>query len=431
MVTLLFVAGVLALCLFTGSMLGPMLASIGFTVIFFEFGGNTSIIANAIWNVFSSETLVAVPMFILLGELLSQSGLAQRIYGALSPTFERLPGKLLQSNVGTCTAFSAISGSSMATAAAVGAIAFRELEGRGYDRRPLIGSIAGAGALGMLIPPSVMMVIYGSLMNVSIGSLFLGGILPGLMMAAIFMIYIGISTRLSPWTVPAGGTLVSARAAFMAMLQAWPFLVLVFAILGTIFLGLATATESAALGVATVMILAALYRELSVKTVWRALRATAVTFGSLMLIIVSSIILTQATAITGMPEAVARFVAQSGIPGWALLILVYLLYFALGCVLDGLGMLLITLPIIFPLVIGLGYDPVWFGIVLVMLMEIGMLTPPLGFNLFVLMAIARGTLGEVARACVPYWVLFLGGLALVTLVPDIVLFLPRLFAGDS
>lgn len=428
MLTVLSIAVVLALCLLSGSMLGPMIALIGFTVLFYEFGGNTSIIANAIWNLFSSATLIAVPVFVLLGEVLGQTGLARRIYGALSPGFERLPGKLLQTNIGTCTAFSAISGSSMATAAAVGSIAFHELEGRGYDRRAIIGSIAGGGTLGMMIPPSIVMIIYGSLTDVSIGSLFLGGILPGLMIAAIFMVYIGTLTRLRPMTVPAGGAVVPPMKAFVASLQAWPFAILVFAILGTIILGLATPTESAALGVATALILAALYRELSWRKVWRALRGTAVTFSTLMLIIVSSIVLFQATAITGLPELLVRLVAESGLPGWTVLVLMYLLYLVLGMVVDGFGMLLITLPIVFPLVVGLGYDPVWFGIVIVMLIEISLLTPPLGFNLFVMMAISRGrvTLGEAARACFPYWLLLLVALALITVIPDIVLYLPGL-----
>jgi tripartite ATP-independent transporter DctM subunit len=409
-------------------MLGPLIALIGFTVLFFEFGGNTSIIANAIWNLFSSSSLVAVPVFVLLGELLGQTGLAQRIYGALSPGFERLPGKLLQTNIGTCTAFSAICASSMATAAAVGSIAFHELERRGYERRAIIGSIAGGGTLGMMIPPSIVMIIYGSLTDTSVGNLYLGGIVPGLMIAALFMIYIGIMTRFHPEAVPVGGARVPRLAAFVASLQAWPFVILVFAILGTIVLGLATPTESAALGVATALILAALYRELDLKKVWRALHGTAVTFSTLMLIIVSSIVLFQATTITGAPEALAQVVVESGLPGWAVLILVYALYFALGCVLDGFGMLLITLPIVFPLIIALGYDPVWFGIVIVMVIEISLLTPPVGFNLFVMMAISRGkvTLGEAARACIPYWMLLLVALALITVLPDIVLFLPRL-----
>ena len=419
----------LALCLVTGNLLGTTIGLFGLTILYLEFDGNFSVIGNAVWNVVNSFTLTAIPVFILLGAILEQSGLAQRIYGAISPLFERLPGKLLQSNIGTATIFSAISGSSTATTAVVGSVAYKQLERLGYNRRAVVGSLGAGGTLGILIPPSLALIIYGSWMGVSIGQLFMAGILPGLMLSSIFMIYIGITAKLNPSLVPHSREVMPILAALRTSAQAWPFLFLVFAVLGTIFLGLATPTEAAALGVATAILLALLYRELSLAKLWRALRATVVTFSTLVLILVGAVILGQAIALTGLPKKMILLVSESGLSSSMILTLVYAAYVVLGCFIGPLEMMLITLPLTFPLVTGLGYDPVWFGIVLVIVSEIGLLTPPLGVNLFVMIAVTGGkvTLGEAALACLPYWLLMLGMLALITLAPQIVLFLPRFF----
>lgn len=428
MTALLAIGGIILFALLTGSLLATTIAAVGFSVLYFAFDAKFAVMGSAVWNVVNSFTLTAVPVFILLGEILSQTGIARRIYAAISPTFERLPGKLLQSNIGTCTVFSAISGSSMATAAAIGAIAYDELQGRGYARSAVVGSIAAGGTLGILIPPSLALIIYGAWQNVSVGSLFIAGVVPGLAVAGLFMLYIGVHARLRPDAVPAGGEVVPIARALIMSAQAWPFVILVFAILGTIFLGLATPTESAALGVATAIILAACYRTLTLGGLWRALSSTVLTFAALMLVITGSVILAQAVALTGVPQTMIGFISAQGWPDEVVLMLIYGLYLALGCVLGGIEMLLITLPFTFPLVMSMGYDPVWFGIVVVLLIEIGQITPPLGINLFVMLAVTRGrvTLGEVAIACLPYWFLLLAAVALITLAPQIVLFLPRL-----
>ena len=427
--TYIAIAAILIFGLATGALLGPMIGAVGLTVLLFEFNANFSVLAHAIWNIFSSATLIAVPAFMLLGEVLGQTGIAKRIYGALTPSFERLPGKLLQVNITSCTLFSALNGSSMATTAAVGGIAFHELDRLGYDRRALVGSIVGGGSLGMLIPPSVIMIIYASLVEVSVGSLFVAGILPGLMIASIFMSYIATTAYLRPTLIPPGGARASFAQAVVASLQAWPFIALIVAILGTILLGWATPTEAAALGVATTLILGFLYRELSFKKIWGAMRSTAIGFGSIMLILIASITLFQAVALVGLPEVLLGVVVGAELPPWAILVILYLIYLGLGAILDGFGMMLITLPIVFPLVIGLGYDPVWFGIVMVLLIEASVLTPPVGFNLFVMVAVSRGrvTLGEAARAAVPYWLLLMFALTLLTIEPRIATFLPGLF----
>lgn len=426
MLTLALVV-VIVFGLLSGAMLGIVIGASGLVVLYFEFRGNFSVLGNATWNVFNSFTFTAVPTFILLGEILGQSGIAKRIYGAISPTFERLPGKLLQTNIGACTVFSAISGSSTATAAVVGSIAYDEMKARGYARGAVVGTIAAGGTLGILIPPSIALIIYGAWQNVSVGALFVAGIVPGILLATLFMIYIGFLARLRPGSVPVAGEVMPLAGALAKSIEAWPFVILVFAILGTIFLGLATPTEAAALGVVTAIVLAALYGELTLARIWAALQSTVRTFSTLAIVLVGALILSQAVALTGLPKVLIGMVAEAGLPAPVVITLVYVLYLVLGCFFGPIEMLLITLPFVFPLVTGLGFDPVWFGIVLVIVIEIGLLTPPLGINLFVVMAVSRNeiTLGEAALACMPYWLLMLAALALITVAPQIVLFLPQ------
>lgn len=411
--------------LMTGAMLGLVLAAFGLVVLQFKMDGNFTPLANATWNIFNSFTLTAVPMFILLGELLGQTGLARRIYGALSPLFARLPGGLMQTNIGVCTAFAAISGSSTATSAVVGAIAYDEMVERGYPPAPLAGSIAAGGTLGILIPPSIPMIIYGSMTDTSVGALFIAGVIPGLALAALFMIHIGISaTRRGD--VPRGER-TAWTAALRGSVHAWPFVALVSAILGTMFLGLATPTESAALGVLAVLLLALLYRELTWGRCWAALKTTTLVYSALSLIIVGAVVLSQAVALTGLPQHLLGLLQAAALSKWVVLMLVYGLYILLGMFFGPLEMMLITLPFTFPLVTGLGFDAVWFGVALVILIEIGLLTPPVGINLFVIMSIAKSrlSLGDTAIAALPYVFIMLLLLGTITVFPQIVLWLPR------
>lgn len=423
---------VVAITLLTGSMLGLSIAAFGLVILYFQFGGNFSVLGNALWNTFNSFTFTAIPAFILLGELLGRSGLADRIYSAISPTFERLPGRLLQTNIGACTAFAAISGSSTATSAVIGSIAYDELLKRGYERGAILGTIAAGGTLGILIPPSIAFIIYGSWQNVSIGALFIAGIIPGVLLSLLFMVYIGVRAWLKPSIAPGLGDVMPIGRALVRSLEAWPFVILILAILGSIFMGYATPTEAAALGVVTALALAAIYRRLTLDLVWQSLMATVRTFSSLSLVIAGAVVLSQAVALTGLPKELIRLVGDAGLSATAVILAIYLMYMVLGCFFGPIEMLLITLPFVFPLVTGLGYDPVWFGVVLVIVIEIGLLTPPVGINLFVVMAISRNqvSLGEVAMACVPFWMIMVGVLLLLTLLPQIALFLPQL-AGFS
>ena len=427
MTTAAALVALFAVMLLSGNLIAVILILFALVIIQFTFGGNFGVFADGLWNLFNSFVLTALPMFILLGELMTKTGISRRIYSSLAPLFSRLPGQLVQTNIGTCTLFSAVCGSSQATAAVVGAIAYDELDRQGYKPRWIAGSLAAGGTLGIMIPPSLALIIYGWWEDVSIGRLFIAGIVPGLMTAAMFMVYIAVMAKKQPDDFPRA-EVVPLGQALRTSLAVWPFLVLVLAILGSLTLGLATPTESAALGVTTTLILAALYRQLSVRAVWEALVDTALVMSTIGFIIVGATVLSQALALSGAPAQIARSIAESGLSPLLILVGIYLLYIVLGCLLAAIEMLLITLPFTFPVVIGLGYDPVWFGIAVVMLIEIGMLTPPLGMNLFVILAISRGrlTLGELARACIPFWLILMVSLAIITIFPELALFLPNL-----
>jgi tripartite ATP-independent transporter DctM subunit len=422
------------ICLFVfiglGTYLGVAMSATGLIILNFLADDATSMAGIAIWNFLNSYSLTALPGFFLMGEVLVEGGLSQRMYSALSPLFERIPGQLLQSTVVLCAMFGAICGSSLATAAAIGSVTYPELKGRGYDKNTVAGTLAGAGTLGIMIPPSMAMIIYGAWTNVSVGRLFMAGIVPGVLLAILFMIYIGVLSKLRPEIFPK-----TNRAAWTPVLKAirgtaeiWPILILIFIVLGTIYLGLATATESACLGaVASVFVGFALGR-LTWRGVWKALLETAKISGLLGLVITGGCILTQAVAVIGMPKQLVSVVTETAFPAALILAFTYLMYLVLGCFFDGISMMIMTLPFIFPIITKVGFDPVWLGIVMVLVMEIGQLTPPLAGNLYVMEAITgkEVRLGQLAVAVVPYWILLLLGLILITIFPQICLWLPNL-----
>ncbi|MBK7473583.1 MAG: TRAP transporter large permease subunit [Betaproteobacteria bacterium] len=249
---------------------------------------------------------------------------------------------------------------------------------RKYSPKWIAGSIAAGGTLGILIPPSLPFIIYGWWQEVSIGKLFVAGIVPGLLLASMFMLYIGISAKLRPEQFPAPERRVPLGRALLMSMNAWPFLALIFAVLGTLVMGLATPTESAALGAAAALVLAVAYRQFSLRMLWAALMDTVLIMSTISLVIVGATVLSQAMALSGIPAAMAKAVSASGLPPIVILLGIYLLYIVLGCVLAAIEMMLITLPFTFPLVVAIGYDPVWFGVALVLLIEIGLLTPPVG-----------------------------------------------------
>ncbi|MEP7207310.1 MAG: TRAP transporter large permease [Casimicrobiaceae bacterium] len=415
----------------TGMPIGIGLALMGLTILRFVAGGGETLAITSVWNVFTDFTLSAVPIFIFMGEILLVSGVSTRIYSAVAPLFAAVPGKLLHTNIAVCTLFGAVCGASTSTAAAVGSVAYPELRSRGYDRRIVVATLAAGGTLGLLIPPSLSLLLYGATQGVSIGRLFLAGILPGLMLAAFFMSLIYVLARRNPAIVPADDTRLPWSARLKALLSIWPFAILVFSVLGTMYSGLATATEAAALGVVTAIGVGMSWGELTIGKLFRAFLASTRVFSAIGMVMLGALVLAQSLTVLGLPQEIMSSIGSMNVSKYWVLVLVSLMYLVLGCFFDGISLLLMTLPIVYPVMMGAGFDAVWTGVIITVLIEIGMLTPPVGMNLFVLTAITDGevTLAQAAVASVPFWLCMLAGVVVLTSWPSIALVLPNLIMG--
>jgi tripartite ATP-independent transporter DctM subunit len=416
---------VLGLTVMSGAVLGAALGLTGFAILEIFGGGVTRLGVQAVFNVLAEFTLTAIPLFILLGDVLVASGLATGIYKAMSPLFGRLRGGLLHTNIAVCTVFGAVSGSSMSVSAAVGSVAYPELSQRGYDRRLVVGSLAGGGTLGLLIPPSLSLLIYGALTDTSIGKLFLAGVLPGLMMAALFMVYIEITVRRQPSLAPQEPRMPWGET-LRATLAVWPILVLILAVLGSLFAGIATPTESAAVGVAAAVLLGFTMGDLTWPKLAKTFLSSASTFAVIALVFMGAVILAQSISLMQLPQKMLETISGVGMSPLVLLVVIVFIYLLLGMIFDGLSMMVMTLPVVFPLMTGLGFDAIWLGVVITMMVEIGMLTPPVGMNLFVLVGITQGkvSLAEAAMGALPFWILLMVGVAILTVVPGIATWLP-------
>jgi C4-dicarboxylate transporter DctM subunit len=382
-------------------------------------------IAPVVWGVQNDNLLTAIPLFILMGEILLRSGIADRMYTSLAAWFGRLPGGLLHTNIACSAMFAATSGSSVATAATVGTVALPSLHRRNYPMRQSLGSLAAGGTLGILIPPSVNMIIYGSITETSIGALFVAGIVPGLLLAAIFMGYIAVSSMLANEVLREEKVPLAEKVRLSRHLVA-PFVVFAI-VMGSLYTGMATATESGALGV-----IASLFFAWHSKTLtWNVIQAcsiqTARVSGMILLIITAAFILNLAISLTGVTEAMTAWVTSFGMLGWQILIILMIFYIILGMFMDVLSMMVATVPITFPIVTALGIDGVWFGIFIVLMCELSMITPPVGMNLFVVHGIRpdNGGIEDATWGALPYALIMLVFTLLIMVFPEIVTWLPR------
>ena len=416
------------LVIFAGSglALGAALGLTGLLILHFLAGGSTFVAVDAVWNVLNSFTLSAIPLFIILGEIMLRSGVSERIYTALVPLFQRVPGGLLHTNIAVCTLFGAVSGSSLSTAAAVGSVAYPEMTERGYDRRMVVASLAGGGTLGLLIPPSLSLLIYGALTETSIGRLFLAGLVPGLLFAAMFMLYIFLRCLSRPDLSPRGDAAVGLTTILLKLFSLWPFLLLILAIMGSIAFGFATPTEAAGVGVIATIVVGRFWGSLTRKTLVESFYAAILLFASIAFVVMGATILAQAVSLLGVPQSILEAVRAAELGPLQVLALVVLIYLVLGCFFDGLSLMIMTLPIVVPLMVGLGYDVIWLGVIITILIEIGQVTPPVGLNLSVLVSVTKEkvSLGEAAVATIPYWLILLAGIAGLAMLPQIALFLP-------
>jgi len=379
------------------------------------------------WSSNNEFLLVAIPMFILLGEVLLRAGFAERMYGAMSLWLSWLPGGLMHANIGASTVFSATSGSSVATAATVGTVALPQIKRFGYSEPLFLGSIAAGGTLGILIPPSINLVIYGVLTNTSVPKLYLAGILPGFLMALMFMAVIVIACVLKPeW----GGQRVRANwgERFTSLVHLLPPLGIFLLVVGSIYAGIATPTEAAALGVVGALILAACFRRLSFAMLREALENTMRATAMIMIIVIAAAFLNFIMSAIGLTDSITQTLSGLGLsPGWMLLAVV-VFYVILGCFMETLSMMITTIPIIAPVMIALGFDPVWFGIVVIVLVETALITPPVGLNLFVVQSLRKsGSMQDVIVGSLPFVAALFLMVALLAFVPGLALWLPSVF----
>ncbi len=384
------------------------------------------------WNILTTQELLALPLFILMGELLFRTNLSRSLFTGLAPWAGLLPGRLLHVNVIGCTIFAAISGSSAATTQVVGRMALTELLKRGYSRDIAVGSLAGAGTLGFLIPPSNILIIYGVLADVSIIKLFTAGLIPGLLLAGCFMAWVMIHTTIRRDLVPESERAlrnVSWGERFAALKDLAPALFLIACVLGSMYGGIATPSEAAAVGVLGAAIVALVQRSLTIDALRQIAIGSVVTCSMIALILLGASILGSAAAFLGIPAKVAAFVQSLGLSPFQLMMALIVFYLVLGCFLDGFSMIVMTLPIVLPIVKLAGFDPIWFGVFIVLVVEMAQITPPVGFNLFVIQGITGDSLSYLAKVTLPYLLIMVLFTMLLVVFPQIVMVLPNLLAG--
>ncbi len=383
------------------------------------------LMANSIWNSLNSWSLASLPLFILMGELLYETDLSSKLFNGLAPWLTKIPGRLFHINVIACSMFAAVSGSSAATTATIGKITLNELSKRGYDRGLSVGSLAGAGTLGFLIPPSIIMIIYGVLSNTSIGKLFAAGVFPGVMLGSFYSGYIIIRSLLNPSLVPQETIKYSFKEKLRLSTGIVPVVVLILVVLGSIYLGFATPTEAAALGVVGAMVTALIFKSLTFATLKNAFINSIKTTAMISFIIMGAAFLSQVVGFVGMARALSLFVAQLGLSPNMLLLVVGIMYMLMGMVLDGISMVVMTLPIILPIVVSAGFNPLWFGIFLVIMVELAQITPPVGFSLFVIQGISDESTGNIIKQSFPFFLIMILSIVILVLFPEIVFYLPN------
>jgi tripartite ATP-independent transporter DctM subunit len=402
-------------------------ALIGVGIVGMEFFGDApggSILATNSWASSASWTMTALPLFIWMGEILFRTKLSEDMFAGLAPWVDRLPGRLLHVNVLGCGIFAAVSGSSAATAATIGRISLPELRSRGYPESISIGSLAGSGTLGLLIPPSIIMIVYGVAAQISVARLFIAGVLPGIMLMALFSGYIILWSAFNRQRIPVAGLTMSFADKLRASRSLIPVVLLIIGVIGSIYAGYATATEAAAVGVVGALIIAGLSGTLTRATFIDSLLGAVRTSTMIFFILLGAASLTSAMSFTGLPAALANWIASVGLPAWALLSALTVFFIVLGCFLDGISIVLLTTSVIMPAVQAAGIDLLWFGIYIVIVVEMAQVTPPVGFNLFVVQSMTGKDIFTVARAAFPFFMLMVVAVVLIAMFPQIVLSLP-------
>ena len=381
--------------------------------------------ATTIWGTSSSWTLTALPLFVWMGEILFRTKLSENLFKGLSPWMQSLPGGLIHVNVVGCALFAAISGSSAATVATVGKMSIPELRKRNYPEKILLGSLAGSGTLGLLIPPSIILIIYGVTVQESIAKLFMAGILPGIMIAIIFMFYVICWSLINKNQMPKSDENFSFLEKLSRSKQLLPVIILILGVIGSIYTGIATATEAASLGVLGALVLSFFQKSLTIKTFKQSLLGATKTSCMIAFILAGSSFLSLAMGFTGLPRNLAIWIESMELSPYLLIFVLTIFYIILGMFLDGISAVVLTMAIIEPMIRQAGFDMIWFGIFLVVVVEMAQITPPVGFNLFVLQGMANKDMGYIAKSAFPLFLLMIFATIIIIIFPEIALWLPQ------
>lgn len=426
------ILGIVFVAALSGVWLAIALGGAALVAYHFLSGGIEIVSGYSTWDNLTIYTFAAIPCFILMGKFIEKSGVSTKIYKSLSPLMARFPGRLLHTNIVTCALFSAIFGASAPTAAAVGTVAIPEMRKRHYDDRLILGTVAAGGTLGIMIPPSAALIIYGTLTNTSIGALFAAGILPGVMTAIFMIAYIFIRALRNPEISPATEPPFPLGASLLKAVQIWPVMALIIMVLAPIWLGWATAVEASGIGVFGSLIVSSVSGKVSREFLINSVKETTDLCVMLFFVISGAMLLANAVAIQGLPRQLVMAIQGLAMPTGVVMIMIILIYISLGCLFDGISFMLMTLPFIYPIVTELGYGSIWFGIIIVIMIEVGQLTPPVGFNLYVVQAIAgKGTsIGHVTRSIWPFFLLLVLMCGILMAFPQITDVLPRLLGYE-
>ena len=381
--------------------------------------------ATTIWGTSSSWTLTALPLFVWMGEILFRTKLSENLFKGLAPWMSRLPGGLIHVNVVGCALFAAISGSSAATVATVGKMSIPELRKRNYPEKLLLGSLAGSGTLGLLIPPSIILIIYGVTVQESIAKLFIAGIIPGIMIAIIFMLYVIIWSIINKKEMPTSSEIFSFDDKIKGLKQLLPVILLIVAVIGSIYMGIATATEAASFGVVGALFLSFFQKTLTKETFKLSLLGATKTSCMIAFILAGSSFLALAMGFTGLPRNLAIWIQEMNLSPYVLIFVLTIFYIILGMFLDGISAVVLTMAIIEPMIRQAGFDMIWFGIFLVVVVEMAQITPPVGFNLFVLQGMAGKDMGYIAKSAFPLFLLMILAVIFIIVFPEIALWLPQ------
>ena len=381
------------------------------------------------WGSMNTFALTAVPLFMFMADILSVSGLSNRIYNGLAKLVAPLPGGLLQTNIAGCAIFASVSGSSIATAASIGGVALPQLTSRNYHRALAAGSLAAGGTLGILIPPSFPMIIYGTFTETSVPKLFIAGVIPGLIMTALFMLYIAIHAKVDPSIAPKEQGARNLHEVLRALADIAPFILLIAGTLGGLYFGVVTTTEAAVIGCFLSILLGFVFGDLTLKKLVEAMHSTVRFSGNILFLIFAAYVFSYAISFAGIGEKLTEFIVGMQLTKLQFYLVLFCLFTVLGCLIESLGMIVITVPLLFPILGRYGIDPILFGVILVIYIELGQISPPIGINLFVIQSIWDGKLSEVVYGTIPFHLIMFVVLAMVIFWPELALWLPQHMSG--